>query len=122
MSVETIYEAVQRWQAAELEGDVTELGSLLSDDFVGVRPRGFVLDRDAWLQRYRSGDLKNTSFEITRLSVRRYGDIAIVTGTQIQHSASRGRDASGRFRTTIVLLDSDGDWSIINLQLSPIVH
>lgn len=48
----------QTWANAELRGDGDALNNLLADDFSGVGPLGFLLNKEQWLARFRSGDLK----------------------------------------------------------------
>jgi ketosteroid isomerase-like protein len=110
----------QAWSAAELRGDAEALGSLLSEDFVCIGPLGFVLDKAQYLQSRRSGDLKHEAFTWEDLRVREYGEIAVVVGTQTQRSTYQGRDASGRFRVTQVVVRRDDRWSIVHLHLSSI--
>ncbi|HEU5326797.1 MAG TPA: nuclear transport factor 2 family protein, partial [Thermomicrobiales bacterium] len=59
MTAEPILELGHRWTEAEQHADVATLATLLADDFVAVGPRGFVLNREQWLDRYRAGDLRN---------------------------------------------------------------
>lgn len=49
----------ERWAIAEQQGDYEALEALLADEFKAVGPRGFLLDKDEWLQRYRTGRLKH---------------------------------------------------------------
>lgn len=111
---------VAEWAAAERRGDPAALARLLTDDFVGVGPRGFVLTRDQWSQRYAPGDLHHDEFTIGETSVRRYGEAAVVVGIQSQRASYRGHDASGRFRATLILVGSDGAWRLAGIHLSPI--
>jgi ketosteroid isomerase-like protein len=46
---------LERWTDAERRGDDNALDRLLADDFVGVGPVGFVLDRTTWLARFGTG-------------------------------------------------------------------
>ena len=46
---------LERWTDAERRGDADRMDGLLADDFVGIGPVGFVLDRAAWLGRYGPG-------------------------------------------------------------------
>ncbi len=113
-----VLELGRRWADAELRGDAAALDALLAGDFVAIGPRGFVLDRQQWLDRYRSGDLQNEAFFLRDVNVREHGDTAILIGVQDQRTAFQGHDASGRFRLGMVAVRQVGRWVIAGLQLS----
>lgn len=115
-----IFELGQRWAQAELRGDVADLGTFLHDDFVAVGPRGFVLTKDQWLERYRSGDLKNASFGLEDVRVVEHGEMALAVGSQTQEATYKGHDAGGRFRVTLVAGKRGDRWIILACHLSPI--
>src|SRR5262249_16619882 len=52
-----ILELGRRWAQAEQHADVETLDALAVADFELVGPLGFVLDKQQWLDRYRTGDL-----------------------------------------------------------------
>jgi uncharacterized protein (TIGR02246 family) len=114
-----ILDMVRRWAEAERRMDSDGLDGLLVADFVAVGPRGFVLTRDQWLERYRTGALQNASFELQDAQVRDYGTAAVVVGTQAQQTSYRGQDSSGRFRATLVAVRSDDRWLVAGVHLSP---
>ncbi|MFC8080751.1 nuclear transport factor 2 family protein [Streptomyces sp. NPDC057307] len=113
-------EFARRWEKAELGGDVDALDRLLADDFRGVGPRGFILDKAQWLERYASGHLIHDAFDWTEVEVRRHGEAAVAIGLQCQQSIVDGRDADGRFRATQFLArDQDGGgWRLVGIHLS----
>src|SRR5438093_8077130 len=88
---------VEEWTGAELRGDTAFLERTLADDFVGIGPRGFMLSKEEWLQRHKSGDLKYQSLNLDAVKVRIYGDAAIVTGSQIQQAKYKDQDVPGQF-------------------------
>ncbi len=95
-----VLDLVQRWAAAELAGDVGAYRDLLTADFTGVGPVGFVLTGQQWAERHH-GDLRNEEFEVLDPHVRIYGDPAgtvIVEAVQRQITTAMGRDTSGSFR------------------------
>jgi ketosteroid isomerase-like protein len=116
----TVLDLVRRWVAAELAGDAAALDGMLAGDFVGVGPRGFVLDREQWLRRYRSGELRNTAFELREPAVRDYGTAALVVGTQVQQTAFQGRDTSAELRATLVAVRPADEWLLAGVHLSPV--
>jgi ketosteroid isomerase-like protein len=118
MTSNDILDLGQRWADAELRGDATALDALLADDFVGIGPFGFVLTRQQWLDRYRSGDLKNEEFAWQDVSVRDYGDTAVAVGIQAQRTSHRGNETAGRFRATQIAVRRDGRWQLAGVQLS----
>ena len=107
---------------AELLGDVVFLGDVLTSDFRGVGPRGFILTKEEWLARHRSGDLKYEAFERADVSVRTYGDAAIMTSRETTRAFYKGREVpGGEHRVTHVFVRQEGRWRLAGIQLSPIL-
>jgi hypothetical protein len=117
--LETFDDVLSGWIDAEARGDAAVLDALLDDDFRGDGPRGFVLTKREWLDRYRSGDLANDAFAWEDTRVRVHDDAAVAMGIQTQTASYQGLDCSGRFLGTLVAIRRDGRWSIVNVQLSP---
>ncbi len=109
------------WAAAERRGDTAFMERTLADDFTAVGPRGFVLTKDQWLQRFTSGSLKYEYLEWDEVNVRPYGDAAIVTGRERQKVDYQGQGMESDLRTTLVWVKQDGQWKLANAQMSPIL-
>lgn len=112
------------WATAEGCGDTGFLARVLTDDFVAVGPRGFMLTKDQWLARHESGNLTYESFGWDEVRVRVHGGTAVMTGRQ----TAQGRYQDGdirheirdQFRGTLIF-DEDGEgWLLLGLHLSPI--
>jgi ketosteroid isomerase-like protein len=108
------------WASAELRGDVVELASILSEDFVGVGPLGFLLTKPEWLARHQSGDLTYEALDLDDMTVRVYEGAAILIGHQLQSGAYRGNRVDASFRTTLVFVRQEGRWRLAGSHLSPI--
>jgi ketosteroid isomerase-like protein len=52
---DTIDASLSDWNNAECDADVERLATLLTDDFVGIGPLGFVLPKQSWLARFAGG-------------------------------------------------------------------
>lgn len=115
-----IRELGRTWAAAEQAGDTAALGALAVPGFQLVGPLGFVLDRQQWMQRYRSGDLHTATLDWAIESVRVYGDAAVTIGTHTQTGDYRGRPIDGAFRSTHVAVRRDGRWQLASIHLSPV--
>src|SRR5437763_10467199 len=110
----------RRWAEAEQRGDTATLDALTTDDFTLVGPRGFVLHKAEWLERYRGGGLVTQSLEWDETTVRDYGDTAIVVGRQTQRAEYRGTPANGSFRATQIAVRQGDQWLLAGMQLSSI--
>jgi ketosteroid isomerase-like protein len=110
------------WANAERNNDAAGLDKLLAEDFTAVGPRGFVLTRVEWLQRYQQAAFVNKQFEWSINSVRLYRDSAVLIGIQNQRSAYRGQPSSGQFRVTQILVRKDERWQVAGLHLSPMAQ
>src|SRR5262249_54882521 len=95
-SMEPYTAVVARWVDAEAREDVDILDALLDGDFRGDGPGGFVLTKEQWLDRYRTGDLVHDAFAWHQTGATVHDHAAVVMGIQTQTSRYRGRDFSGR--------------------------
>ena len=115
----------QDWAAVELRGDTAFLGRALADDFVGVGPRGFVLNKEEWLERHGSGKLRYESFGLDEVEVRPYGDAAVMVCRQTAEGVYEGEngryDIHEQFRVTLVFVRQQERWLLAGLHLSPIL-
>jgi hypothetical protein len=108
------------WVAAELRGDTAFLESVLTDDFIGIGPLGFMLTKHEWLARHRSGDLRYKAIDLDEVKVRLYGEAAVVAGRQLQRGAYRVSSIDAQLRTTLVLVHQRGQSRVASLHLSAI--
>ena len=106
-----------RWTDAEQRADVDALDALSTDDFTLVGPVGFVLDKQQWLDRYRSGAFRTDSLSWDEVSVRDYGTAAVAIGKQTQRAEFQGQRADGEFRTTHVFVKSGDRWLLAGLHV-----
>src|SRR6478672_10747729 len=83
---------IEDWTMAERQNNARALENLLANDYIGVGPRGFMLTKEDWLQRYNSGDLSNEAFNFDDVKIRLYGDTAIVVGRQTQKTKYQGQE------------------------------
>ncbi len=117
-----LMELGEKLRKAELRGDVAFLEGVLAPDFVGIGPRGFMLTKEAWLGRHRSGDLKYDALERDEVVVRTYGDAAIMTSRETIKTRYKGQEVpGGQLRTTHVFVRREGRWRLAGVHMSPIL-
>jgi hypothetical protein len=108
---------IERWQA-QLSGDAEALQRLLAEDFAHINHSGRRLTRDDILALYRPGAFTIASAKMDDGSARRYGDVAILTGTLTWSASWRKApeaepvDLSGAFDITRVYVMRDGAWRL----------
>ncbi|NUO60164.1 MAG: nuclear transport factor 2 family protein [Hamadaea sp.] len=115
----TVLDLVQRWTAAEQGNDADALDQVLADEFVGVGPFGFVLNRSQWLARFGQG-LENQAVAVEDAQVHGHGGAAVVIGVLDQHTTHQGKDSSGRYRVTIVAVGDGDDQRVAAVHIGPL--
>lgn len=108
------------WATAELHGDVAFLERTFADDFIGIGPLGFMLTKQEWLARHRSGDMQYDSFNLDEITVRVYNEAAVLIGRQSQDASYRGNSINAQFRITLVFVEQQGQWKLASLHLCAI--
>src|SRR2546427_10411997 len=116
-----LLELAENLRQSQLEGDVAFMERVLTADFVGIGPRGFVLNKEAWLGRHRSGDLKYESMERDEVALRTYTDAAILTAREGSKTVYKGQEVPvGALRATYTFVRRIGTWRLAGVQFSPI--
>ena len=105
------------WVESERTGDAERLDGLLTDDFVGIGPVGFVLPKDAWLARFAQG-LRYDRLELDEVSTRRYGDAAVVVAHQRAVGEHRGNPTPPDTRVSFTVVSTDRAPQIAGIQYS----
>jgi hypothetical protein len=120
MTADTVNIFIDSWAKAELNGDSAFLDRVLADDFQAVGPRGFIVNRQQWLERFSTG-LHYESLSIEDVQPRLHDGTAVVIATQKQTATFNGMRSDGDFRVTLFLERQADDWRILGMQLSPIL-
>ena len=105
-----------KWMKAFYSGDSATMDEMETSNLVLIMPMGVI-----W-QKNGSRDLRQARFDpqtqatLSDVSVRRFGDTAILTG--ILHAKS----AKETFQngTTVVFVKSEGKWKIASAQWTPV--
>jgi hypothetical protein len=113
----------RRWVDAELRADVDSLDALLDDDFIAVGPLGFLLTKAQWLDRHRGGDLKYQSMTWEPGSIRTFGEVAVIIGTQTADSTYQDNPVPFQtLRVTQIAVNRDERWLLAGLHMSQLAE
>ena len=105
----------QRAQAL-LQADTISLSRLVADDFLEISRLGTLRTKADNMREIASGMLKLTSVRYDSLSVRIYGDVAVLQGIADNSGVFRGFPFSGKIRYTRVFVRHEGRWRAIAMQ------
>ena len=103
-----------------VRGDADGLAKQTSDDYVLIDATGHVSGKTEMVEGFKSGSSKLTSNEPSDMTVRVYGNSAVVTGTSKVKGKIRGREVNGNMRFTRVWVKKAGDWQTVSLQQTPV--
>lgn len=103
---------------AVASNDADALDRLLADDWIIVDPDGSIIDKTRFLGVIRSGALSHESMESTDLSVRLYGNTAVVTGLTTSNGKFMGQEFTSCERATDIFVKQAGGWQCVFTQLT----
>jgi ketosteroid isomerase-like protein len=109
-----------RISLAVMTRDMTEMGSLLASDYTSVGVSGHIRSRAEVLQAYSSGRLVMSAAQTGKMTVRQYGDIAIVVGLITVSGKDGSTDISGQYAFTRVYKRDSGKWIAVSFQATPV--
>jgi uncharacterized protein (TIGR02246 family) len=98
---------------AIVRGDTATIERIYADDYSAVNTSGAVRNKAQAIADHKSGALKIESQSFDNVSVRVYGDAAVITGVVTQKGQDKGKDISGQSRFTRVYVKRNGQWRIV---------
>jgi ketosteroid isomerase-like protein len=99
--------------AAMLKADVGALDKLLGADLTYTHGDGRVIDKAAFISDFKTGAFKYVTIEPSDMTVRVFGDVAVVTGGAAMHVVNNGADAHIKIRYTDVHVRRNGSWQMV---------
>jgi hypothetical protein len=117
---ETIRAVQAEFDTAELQADRTALQRLLTDDFLSIGPKGFLLTKQEWIDRH--GHFRYHALEISEVDVRLYDHTAIVRNVQRNHATYKDQDIQIAVRVSQTWVDQGGHWQLAGIQFSPLAE
>jgi ketosteroid isomerase-like protein len=118
MSESELETTAHEWDRAMLANDATLIGSFMADDWTIVGPDGSVNGKAPFLALIASGDLTHDRMTSEDLSIRIYGDTAIVIASGESGGHFKGRAFHARERASNVFVRTEGRWRCVLTHLS----
>lgn len=116
----TLLSLERMWMDSLRAGDADTLAQIISEDFTFANPRAVeVKDRIKYLE-YALRELKLTSYEFDKTTVRLFGRTAVVSGLLRQKATVRGADWAGNYLITDVWISRGGNWRVVSRHESPL--
>jgi len=100
--------------------DVAEMGSLFASDYTSVGVSGHIRSKTEVIEAYSSGRLAIATAQTGKMTVRQYGDVAIVVGLLTVSGKEGSTDISGQYAFTRVYKRDAGKWLAVSFQATPV--
>jgi len=121
-AVEQIKQLEDARNQAILKGDAAAIERMTSDDYTFITLKGELRTKAEIVKGFASGAFKYQFRTISDLSIRVYGDTAVVTGRSVQKGVENGKDYSGDYWFTRVYVRQNGAWMTVALQTTLVQH
>jgi ketosteroid isomerase-like protein len=104
------------WVAASKAKDAAKLGAILADSWVGLSWDGKTNTKAKVLADLKAPDNSLDTIEMGEMTVRTFGNTAVVTGSDVEKSKEKGKDTSGKYVWTDVFVKQNGKWQAVASQ------
>ena len=101
------------WAEAEVKKNYAVFDRVMSDDFTNTDPSGNVSTKSESIASSKSGDEVVSSMELSDMTVRVYGDAAVVTYVANAKETFKGQDVSGQSRWTDTWVKRGASWKCV---------
>jgi ketosteroid isomerase-like protein len=106
---------------ALMKGDADALDRIYSDEYILITATGQVTTKPERMVMIRSGDLKFEKVDFEEVSVRVYGNTALVIARALSTGAFKGKAQSIEERVSFVAVKTGDAWRLVSAQITPIV-
>ena len=113
---QTLIQLEQEWNRATLAKDYKTVEEIMADDWTGIDFRGMTITKEESIQELKSGESSNQSVELGEMTVKVYGNTAVVIGSDAEKSTYHGKDSSGKYAWMDVFVKRGGRWQAVASQ------
>jgi ketosteroid isomerase-like protein len=113
---EELKQIEKSWSDAQMTRNVDALRDILATDWVGVGWDGAMSDTSSALADLKAPGNSLQNIEMGPMTVRIFGNTAVVTGTDVEKSTEHGKDSSGKYIWTDVFVKQKGKWKAVASQ------
>lgn len=106
----------QQWVQAIINGDMRTFDALNANEFFYNRRGGDSFSKAAYIAFLTSGDVKVRKAVREEVTIRVYGDTAVVTGIQHVDVTLKGEDRKVDIRYLHVWINGSGGWKLVARQ------
>ncbi len=112
----------QTFDQAELQADTAQLNRLLADDFVSIGPKGFLLNKEEWINRHVH--FKYHALDTSDMDIRLYNNTtAIVRNIQRNRATYQNETMELTVRVSQVWIwEAGGAWRLVAIHFSPMAQ
>lgn len=107
------------YNQAELQGNQVSLERLLASGFKGVGPKGFILDKTAWIARLTH--YKYLSLQVTDQIIQPYHEVTIIWNIQRAKASYHRETLETKLQATQVWLRFGNTWQLAAIQFSEVL-
>jgi ketosteroid isomerase-like protein len=108
----------EAWDRAIVLKNRTAIEANLADDFRQIGGDGTVADRAAFVEGLLDPRLEIDPYTVEELSVRRFGDVALLSGRTRMTGRWEGEPFTSHYRYVDVYLRRDGVWRVVSVQIT----
>jgi len=115
-----ILEAVSAaWERAMVSNEVEAIGRFMADDWIIVSERG-ATTKEKFLSVVASGDLTHETFKGEIISIRQYGDTAVLTGRVKNSGHYQSQPFNSDEYTTDVFVKRNHRWLCVHSHITTV--
>ena len=103
---------------ALMSADLDVLARIFGDDYVQHNESGHVFTKQDVLNNFRTGAIRYPSIVSTGRTIRVFGDMAVVNGSESDEVEVSGKRSAVRYVYLDVLLKRNGEWKLVASQLA----
>jgi len=101
--------------------DISKLDQIVGNDLIYISPVGKVQTKADIVTDLKSGALKVSSIEPVEMTVRIYGNTAVVNYMTVSKFIDNGKDYNNQIRSTSVYVKRQGRWQLVSQQMTRVV-
>lgn len=117
--VDEIKAVSEAWGKAILNNNADAIANFMTDDWTIIFTNG-ITTRERFLGVVASGDLIHTVFEGEIITIREYGDMAVVTSRMKSGGTFKNHPFYSEEWTTDMFINQNRTWRCVHSQVTPI--